>query len=350
MASISKAVIEDRVARLAEYVRSSESSMNCGFKPCIDWWISHETDTNRKNHEGAYTFLDQIGVTTRDMVTHYGAHWVGGVGHKHFTSYIKTRKFKQTVCITILSADTEATEMAPNADNIVGGPNTRNASWVKLRDSICGTVSSLSVPADPTQVISKKRKTLKKNPKTDKIIIPVTQPTDLSSSEIKIHNYFKSTEARILFKPTDLEGDALVAINNQIKLLKDAQSTSASYHLLLPAHPSKVGEGIEYSWGCSKNKYRKEPLSKKKGKETYRELVKKCISRDDLTTERVRKFSRRARSYICAYHQMHYSDVNPDASVPEQVKIEQLAKSYKTHRSVVDFNYGFTTSDVKSTQ
>ena len=115
-------------------------------------------------------------------------------------------------------------------------------------------------------------------------------------------------------------------------------------------HAELAGEGIEYSWGCSKNKYRTEPLSKKKVKETYRELVKKCISRDNLTTERVRKFSRRARSYICAYYQMHYADVNPDASVPEQVKIEQLAKSYKTHRSVVDFNYGFITSVVKSTQ
>ena len=81
---------------------------------------------------------------------------------------------------------------------------------------------------------------MKIKPKTDKIINPVTQPTDLLSSAINIHNYSKSTEARILFKPTDLEEDALVAINNQIKLLKDAQLTSASYHLLLPAHPSKV--------------------------------------------------------------------------------------------------------------
>ena len=115
-------------------------------------------------------------------------------------------------------------------------------------------------------------------------------------------------------------------------------------------HAELAGEGIEYSWGCAKNEYRRQPLSNKRGKETYRELVKKVLSRENLTTERIRKFARRARSYICAYYQLHYVDSSDvDANGAEQVKIERLAKSYKTHRSVVDFNYGFITSVVKST-
>ena len=118
-------------------------------------------------------------------------------------------------------------------------------------------------------------------------------------------------------------------------------------------HAELAGEGIEYSWGCSKNEYRRQPLSMKRKKEGYRELVKKSMSREILTTERVRLFAKRARSYVCAYYQLHHSGINDhdilDANLPEQVKIERLAKKYKTHRSAVDFNAGFITSVVKST-
>jgi hypothetical protein len=115
-------------------------------------------------------------------------------------------------------------------------------------------------------------------------------------------------------------------------------------------HAELAGEGVEYSWGCAKNSYRRYPLCQKRGKETYMELVKKVLSRDNLTTERIRKFARRARSYICAYYQLHYDgDNNVDANVPEQVRIERLAKAYKTHRSVVDFSSGFITAVVNTT-
>jgi len=117
-------------------------------------------------------------------------------------------------------------------------------------------------------------------------------------------------------------------------------------------HAELAGEGIECSWGCSKNEYRRQPLSMKRKKETYRELVKTCLSRDTLTTERVRLFAKRARSYVCAYYQLHHSGIIDhdilDSNLPEQVKIERMAKKYKTHRSAIDFNAGFITSVVKS--
>jgi hypothetical protein len=89
----------------------------------------------------------QIGVSYEDMVKHYGARWVWGLGHKHFTSYIKTRKLKQTACICILSADSEMTRMAPSDEDLVGGifPETRKTKspWVIPSallsiDAMCG--------------------------------------------------------------------------------------------------------------------------------------------------------------------------------------------------------------------
>lgn len=63
-------------------------------------------------------------------------------------------------------------------------------------------------------------------------------------------------------------------------------------------HAEFAGEGIEYSWGLSKAMYRKYPLVSKKGKRNFDALVSKCISRDVLTKEQVRRFCKRARSYV----------------------------------------------------
>ena len=64
-----------------------------------------------------------------------------------------------------------------------------------------------------------------------------------------------------------------------------------------------AGEGIEYSWGCAKNFYRRVSLKRKKGKENFRSVVRRSMSTDKvLTTKRIKHFSWRARQeYICAY-------------------------------------------------
>jgi hypothetical protein len=56
-------------------------------------------------------------------------------------------------------------------------------------------------------------------------------------------------------------------------------------------HCELAGEGIEYSWGCAKNFYRQRPISEKRKKENFQNIVRTCISADVLTIERVRKFS-----------------------------------------------------------
>jgi hypothetical protein len=116
-------------------------------------------------------------------------------------------------------------------------------------------------------------------------------------------------------------------------------------------HCEMAGEGVEYSWGCAKNAYRAKPIGEKRGKETYRNTVRSCLSQDVISKERVRKFSQRARAYMCAYlalekekemqtgEQTKQNDLN---SVP--VKIEQMVKQFKTHRCALDFDRGFINS------
>ncbi len=90
-------------------------------------------------------------------------------------------------------------------------------------------------------------------------------------------------------------------------------------------HYKLAGEGIEYSWAASKNKYRRFPVSQKKGKDQFQKLVSECLSREVVTTEPelVRAFSRWARQYISAS--------SSDAATEEITAplIEKLVKNSK---------------------
>ena len=118
--------------------------------------------------------------------------------------------------------------------------------------------------------------------------------------------------------------------------------------------PEMAGEGIEYSWGISKNVYHKKPLDSKKAKISFKALVKECTSRDILTTAIIRKLSRWARSYICAYYTLHQQNLanncendNRPAALTLPL-IERLMKAFKTHRAAVDFDAGFVNSVVSA--
>jgi hypothetical protein len=108
-------------------------------------------------------------------------------------------------------------------------------------------------------------------------------------------------------------------------------------------HAELAGEGIEYySWGVTKGVYHCKPLQSKRSKESFKGLVQQCTSRDILTTKTVRKLSRRARVYICAYYALYESkrmgDDIPTLTLP---LIEHLMKAFKTHRAAIDFDAGF---------
>jgi hypothetical protein len=111
-------------------------------------------------------------------------------------------------------------------------------------------------------------------------------------------------------------------------------------------HCELAGEGIEYAWGCVKNQYRRQPLKHKKGKENFRQTVRKCFSRQVITTERVRLFSQRARAYILAYHKIRQEQLTSSSttdldSTASPVNVEKMLKRFKTHRCAMDFDSSF---------
>ena len=124
-------------------------------------------------------------------------------------------------------------------------------------------------------------------------------------------------------------------------------------------HCELAGEGIEYAWGCAKNSYCRVSLSGKRGKESFRSVVRECISENVLTKTRIRHFSRRARQYICAYFMIWTQTIEGREqqqqvegalgaamthSSADPVSIEKLVKRFKTHRCALDFDTSFCKS------
>ena len=70
-------------------------------------------------------------------------------------------------------------------------------------------------------------------------------------------------------------------------------------------HAELAGEGVEYNWAHAKAYYRRVPVSRKRGRENFKELVKECTSPAKvLTKERVEIFAARAHAYVCTYHHL----------------------------------------------
>jgi hypothetical protein len=109
-------------------------------------------------------------------------------------------------------------------------------------------------------------------------------------------------------------------------------------------HAALAGEGVEYSWGIAKGIYRRKPLKSKKRKEAFKRLVKDVSRsrREILTIETVRKLSKRARAYICAYYALYESQNRGDDTVKLPLPlIKRLVKMLKTDRAVIDFDARF---------
>jgi hypothetical protein len=145
--------------------------------------------------------------------------------------------------------------------------------------------------------------------------------------------------------------------------------------LLTPKfHAELAGEGVEYSWAHSKAYYRRMPLSRKRGRDNFKQLVKDCTCPVNvLTKQRIEKFASRARAYICTYHHLNQeqkkraaeagADQNsvsntgsttPVAGIPPPKQellyseIERLMKAFKGHRCALDFDRGFVHSELRN--
>ena len=108
------------------------------------------------------------------------------------------------------------------------------------------------------------------------------------------------------------------------------------------------------------------PLSRKRGREKFKQLVKDCVCPVNvLTKERIEKFASRARAYICTYHHLEQQQQHEAAAAAVGVapaallvptrpteellycEIERLMKAFKGHRCALDFDRGFVHSVLK---
>ena len=92
------------------------------------------------------------------------------------------------------------------------------------------------------------------------------------------------------------------------------------------------------------------PLYSKKGKGNFLCLVSKCISQDVLTTDLIRKFSRRARNYMLTYESLEFVGDDGDRQNMNTIsnsRIQNLQKSVACHRAAFDFDMGFILRSVK---
>ncbi len=118
-------------------------------------------------------------------------------------------------------------------------------------------------------------------------------------------------------------------------------------------HAEYTGEGIEYSWGAAKALYQRYPIYSKQEKETFLDLVSRCTSRDVMTMELIRKFSRRAWSYVLIYKSLEMVGENEDTKQSQDnishSRIESMRKIIKCpHRAALGFDRGFIAQSVKT--
>jgi hypothetical protein len=141
--------------------------------------------------------------------------------------------------------------------------------------------------------------------------------------------------------------------NETTQLEYICKSLGAEALITTKYHAKYAGEGIEYSWGAAKAMYRRYPLASKKGKEKCVDLVLKCTSQEVLTTEMIRKFSCRARSYMLSYKALEIvgeegtgDEIDVSLDITHK-QIENMQKITKSHWAALDFDRGFIASALK---
>ena len=80
---------------------------------------------------------------------------------------------------------------------------------------------------------------------------------------------------------------------------------------------------------------------KKKKKDEFLQAVKKLMNETKI--ESVRKCAKRARQYICAYHEVHHGTAVGTA-VPKEIIEKLMLTSYKSHRVVNATHVAFVSS------
>ena len=92
--------------------------------------------------------------------------------------------------------------------------------------------------------------------------------------------------------------------------------------------------------GVSKSLYRHHPLAAMKGRDNFIALVDKCISRDLITVNMVRKFSKRAGGYMLAYRALESDEMKHNQTDITHQIIGKMKKVISSHSAALDFDKG----------
>lgn len=110
-------------------------------------------------------------------------------------------------------------------------------------------------------------------------------------------------------------------------------------HILMMSpkcHPEVAGIGIEYSWGFSKQKFRR-VYNDEVPKHLHDNIETSMCTEKHLTIGRVRRFARRTRDYCRAYRGLRLSgEVAQSKEMVEKMRMRQ-----KAHRNILDMEPGF---------
>ena len=139
---------------------------------------------------------------------------------------------------------------------------------------------------------------------------------------------------------------------NEVSILqKVADKYNANAWFTPKYHCEIAGEGIEYLWGYGKQIYRRVPMVQKKKKQ-FEKLVKSIFSRQTISSSAARKFSRRARQYVCAYHVLHNQENKEDEDKLSisLVELEKVMLKFKTHRCALDYDFAFIEGEVMNSR
>jgi len=140
--------------------------------------------------------------------------------------------------------------------------------------------------------------------------------------------------------------------NERTSLQALGETLGATVDRTPKCHPEMAGEGIEYSWGCGKNRYRHLPINQRKTKEDFFNSVRSCMNSAAITRDMIRRFSRRARRYMVCYYKLakglveggEYDTLKQDGLI---LQVEKLLKECKTHRCAMDFDTKFIVESMK---
>ncbi|CAB1102065.1 unnamed protein product [Ectocarpus sp. CCAP 1310/34] len=110
-------------------------------------------------------------------------------------------------------------------------------------------------------------------------------------------------------------------------------------HILLlspKCHPEVAGVGIEYSWGFSKQRFRRK-YNDEVPKHLHANIEKSMCREKHLTIGRVRRFARRKRDYCRAYREKQLGAVDGQGLQ----LVEKMRDTQKAHRNILDMEPGF---------